>query len=100
MGYRSDVSATIAPWEWGNRMGALYNKKSDQTQKLAFEALFAEFWKETWFAGAYIWQWHTRTDPEKMVKDVDFTPRFKPAENVIAKWYGRGGEKVDLKVKS
>ena len=100
VGYRSDVSATIAPWEWGNRMGALYNKKSDQTQKLAFEALFAEFWKESWFAGAYIWQWHTRTDPEKMVKDVDFTPRFKPAENVIAKWYGRGGEKVDLKVKS
>lgn len=96
VGYRSDVSATIAPWEWGNSMGALYNQKSDRTQKLAFEALFMELWKEPWFAGAYIWQWHAQTDPERMKKNVDFTPRFKPAENVIAKWYGTVGEPVDV----
>jgi len=94
VGYRSDVSATIAPWEWGNSLGALYNKKSDRTQELAYEALFSELWKESWFAGCYIWQWHTHSKEENVHKNVDFTPRFKPAENTIAKWYGTIGEPV------
>lgn len=96
VGYRSDASATIAPWEWGSRLGALYNQKSDRTQELAYEALYTELWKEPWFAGSYIWQWHTDTNPEAMKKDVDFTPRFKPAENIIAKWYGTIGEPIAL----
>lgn len=92
VGYRSDAMATIKPWEWGSRLGILYNKKSDRTQQNAYEALFETFWDKPWFAGCYIWQWHANTTAESLKNDVDFTPRFKPAENTIAKWYGTKGK--------
>ncbi|WP_299214125.1 hypothetical protein [uncultured Dokdonia sp.] len=91
IGYRSDDTATIAPWEWGAITGALTKKKSDQTQQLAYEAMFQKLWDEPWFAGCYIWQWHTRTTAESVENSVDFTPRFKPAENTITRWYGTLG---------
>ena len=91
VGYRSDVSATIRPWEWGSNFGVLTKKKSDVTQQRAFEALFQKLWDKPWFAGCYVWQWHTGTKAENMTKNVDFTPRFKPAENTLAKWYGTRG---------
>jgi len=94
IGYRSDDAATIAPWEWGAITGALTKKKSDQTQQRAYEAMFQKLWNEPWFAGCYIWQWHTRTTAEGAKTNVDFTPRFKPAENTISKWYGTVGEKT------
>ncbi|MFC4634435.1 hypothetical protein ACFO3O_10990 [Dokdonia ponticola] len=91
IGYRSDETATIAPWEWGAMTGALTQKKSNQTQQHAFEAMFQKLWNEPWFAGCYIWQWHTRTTAEGVANSVDFTPRFKPAENTITRWYGTLG---------
>lgn len=96
VGYRSDVSATIKPWEWGSIIGILTEQKSDQTQQLAYEAMFQRLWDEPWFAGCYIWQWHTGSTPESTKNSVDFTPRFKPAENTITKWYGQKG-KVTIK---
>ncbi len=92
VGYRSDASATIKPWEWGSAISILTEKKSDQTQQFAFEAMFQKLWNEPWFAGCYIWQWHTGSKPENAKNNVDFTPRFKPAENTITKWYGQEGE--------
>ena len=93
VGYRSDVSATIKPWEWNETLSALYKKKSDKTQQLAFEALFQKLWHKEWFAGVYIWQWDHRSTKEQAEKNLDFSPRFKPAENVIAKWFGKSIEK-------
>lgn len=94
IGYRSDASAAIKPWEWGSRLGVFDTEKSDRTQQYAYEALFETFWDKDWFAGCYIWQWHTNTNTEGMRDNVDFTPRFKPAENTIAKWYGTPGERT------
>lgn len=91
IGYRSDEASTIAPWEWGALTGALTKKKSNQTQQLAYEAMFQKLWNESWFAGCYIWQWHTATTAESVKNSVDFTPRFKPAENTITRWYGTVG---------
>jgi len=96
VGYRSDHSATVKPWEWGSYLGVLSEKKSDETQQLAYEALFQQLWDKPWFAGCYIWQWHTNTTAEAMKKNVDFTPRFKPAENTIAKWYGALGRETTI----
>ncbi len=93
VGYRSDVSSTIKPWEWGSTFGVLYKKKSDKTQQLAFEALFKQLWAKDWFAGVYIWQWDHRSTKEGSAKNLDFSPRFKPAENVIAEWFGKSVEK-------
>ena len=89
VGYKSEASATIKPWEWGNAMQVLFKKKSDQPQLLAYEALFEELWHQDWFAGVYIWEWDTRSAEENAPKNLNFSPRFKPAENVIAKWFGK-----------
>ena len=89
VGYKSEASATIKPWEWGSFLSILYKQKSDKTQQLAYEAMFQQFWGKDWFSGSYIWQWDTRTSAENAPKDLDFSPRFKPAQNTMAKWYGK-----------
>ena len=93
VGYRSDAAATIKPWEWDSAISILHTKKSDKTQQLAFEALFKQLWHKDWFAGVYIWQWDHRSTAENATKNLDFSPRFKPAENTIARWFGKAVEK-------
>lgn len=88
VGYKSTPDATIKPWEWGSYFSKLTEKKSDKTQQLAYEAMFKKNWNQPWFAGIYIWQWDNRTTQESALTNLDFSPRFKPAENVIAKWFG------------
>ena len=93
VGYRSEASATMKPWEWSSAFEVLFKKKSDRTQFLAYEALFQELWHQDWFAGVYIWQWDTRSSKASATKNLDFSPRFKPAENVMAKWFGKTVQK-------
>ena len=88
IGYRSDASTTIKPWEWNSVSNLLFNKKSDKTQQLAYEAMFESLWNEEWFAGCYFWQWDIKSSKEDAEESMDFSPRFKPAENVMAKWFG------------
>lgn len=88
VGYKSTPDATIKPWEWGSYFNKYTMKKSDRTQQLAYEAMFKKNWGKPWFAGIYIWEWQNRTTAESAKTDLDFSPRFKPAENVIAKWFG------------
>jgi len=88
VGYKSEPSATIKPWEWNSALNILTHKKSDKTQQLAFEALYQTLWHKEWFAGTYIWEWDTRTTKNSTWQQLNFSPRFKPAQNTIAKWYG------------
>lgn len=88
-GYRSDEIATIEPWLWGRNLETATNKKSEETQNTAYEALFQQLWNKEWFAGTYFWQWHNESNKDRMRDNMDFTPRFKQAENTIAKWYGK-----------
>lgn len=92
VGYRSDVATTIKPWEWNDFGSVLFEKKSNRTQQLAYEALFQKLWNKPWFAGTYIWQWDTRSELDNTHESLDFTPRFKPALNTLAKWYGEPTE--------
>ena len=89
VGYKSEASSTIKPWEWSSFLGVLHKKKSFRTQQLAYEAMFRQLWKKDWFAGTYVWQWDTRSTEENAQTNMDFSPRFKPAENTLAKWYGK-----------
>lgn len=89
VGYKSEASSTIKPWEWSSVLGMLHKKKSFRTQQQAYEAMFRQLWRKDWFAGTYIWQWDTRSTEENAKNDLDFSPRFKPAENTLAKWYGK-----------
>lgn len=89
IGYRSDATTTIKPWEWNSLTNIFFNNKSTKTQQLAFEAMFQKLWDKEWFSGTYIWQWDFRSSKERALNSMDFSPRFKPAENIIAKWYGK-----------
>ena len=89
VGYKSEASSTIKPWEWSSQLSILHKQKSDETQALAYEALFQKLWSKKWFAGLYIWQWDTRSQEASAAKNLNFSPRFKPAENVIAEWFGK-----------
>ncbi len=88
-GYKSDADATIKPWEWSPFLSGITKKKSDRTQQLAYEALFKQTWDKPWLAGIYFWEWNTRTTEESAKTDINFSPRFKPAENTMAKWFGK-----------
>ncbi len=87
IGYKSEASATIKPWEWGSVLSILSKQKSDKTQQIAYQALYETLWNKDWFAGTYIWQWNTQSNKENAPTNLDFSPRFKPAGNTIAKWY-------------
>jgi len=88
VGYKSEVSATIKPWEWDSFFSKLTKKKSDRTQQLAYEAMFEVLWDKDWYAGAYIWDWGARSKEKYASGSLNFSPQFKPAQNIIAKWYG------------
>ncbi len=89
IGYKNDTKATIKPWQWESFFGILYRKKSNRTQQLAYQALFEKLWNYEWFAGMYIWEWNTRSTPSGTENSLDFSPRFKPAQNTIAKGYSK-----------
>lgn len=88
LGYKSTTDSAIEPWAWIDYSSNLYKPVSTETQANCYEAFFKTVWKKKWFAGVHIWQWHT--SEENGGKDnLDFTPRKKPAENIIAKGFGK-----------
>jgi hypothetical protein len=89
VGYKSEASSTIKPWEWDNFTSKLTKQKSDRTQYLAYQALFNSVWDKEWFAGMYIWEWNNRSKKSNALTDLNFSPRYKPAENVISKGFSR-----------
>lgn len=89
LGYKSTSDAAIEPWEWVDGEAGQRKKLSTETQANCYEAFFQTFWDEPWFAGVLFWQWrgnHTQAGGDK---NIDFTPQNKPAQNIIAKWFGQ-----------
>jgi hypothetical protein len=56
-------------------------------QSNAYEAIFKSYWKEEWFAGGFLWKWHSGHDVVGGSVCKRFTPQNKPAEAVIRKYY-------------
>ena len=96
IGYKSEASSTIKPWEWPTFFGSLYQKKSHKTQQLAYQAMFEKLWDKDWFAGAYIWDWNIRSKKENASRSLGFSIQYKPAGNTLTKWYGTKGKPVNL----
>jgi hypothetical protein len=87
VGYRSMSDAAIEPWKWPER-GAEQNASNLdlRTQKNCYQALFQTFWDKPWFAGCYIWKWFPNSGRGDGAKG--FSPQNKPAQVVLAEWYG------------
>lgn len=88
VGYKSTMGAAHKPWEWESRLGSLSNRVSMETQANCYEALFRTFWNEPWFAGVHLWRWEGD-------HKLDFTPKNKPAANIMSKWFAREKPKAN-----
>ena len=91
VGYKSTKGSAKEPWVWESPWSMLFRKVSYQTQVNTYEALFETFWEEPWFAGVHLWKWEG-DDP------FDFTPKNKPAENIMAKWFKSNHQKRHQKI--
>jgi hypothetical protein len=79
IGYRSVAGATIHPNLWSTT-GAL-----DLTEQAnAYEAAYRTFAGQPWIAGLYWWSWPATLPPDG--SNTDYTPTFKPAEQVMQSW--------------
>ncbi len=88
VGYKSTADAARSPWEWVEGAKALTKRISTETQANCYEAFFRSFWHKPWFSGAIIWQWRGNHDGAGGKQNINFTPQNKPAQNVMAKWFG------------
>lgn len=88
LGYKSTPDSAIEPWLWPSYDTNLVQKISNETQANCYEAFFQTVWHKKWFAGIHIWQWHTERRRRGDMLNHGFTPRQKPAENIIAKGFG------------
>lgn len=82
IGYRSVDGAGRAP----SRHGDDAPEDSKEQADLYWAALEATR-HESWFAGAYWWNW--RVDGSGGAGDRDYTPAGKPAQAVLASYWGR-----------
>jgi hypothetical protein len=81
LGYRS---ADAAAWkQWEVRRDAPVNLR---LQADAYAAFFDAVWPQPWFGGVYWWKWLSFPD-DGGPEDNDYTPRGKPAEDVLRRYY-------------
>ena len=84
VGFKSVRGTSVEPWEWSGSLDAV----DVQEQVRCYEAIFESFWGRPWFYGMYWWKWFSdlrRGGPSH----PGFTPHNKPAEQVLARWYGK-----------
>ncbi len=85
-GYRSITAAHKDPSNWS--MGGCYDGAE---QARDYEALFSAWGGESSMAGSFLWDWKSKPGAGG-AGDTAFTPQGKPAEQVMAHWYGGGGD--------
>ena len=84
VGFKSVKGTSVSPWKWTRRHEAV----DLEEQERCYRAVFEVFWKRPWFYGMYWWKWYSdlnRGGPDH----PGFTPRRKPAEAIVANWYGK-----------
>ena len=83
-GFQSANGAAWNHWE----IDESPDQANPQLQADAYEATFQALGSESWWAGGFFWKWHFTIRTGDWYK-TQWTPQNKPAERVIAKWYGK-----------
>jgi hypothetical protein len=78
-GYPSLVGAAVEPWS-----NQYSSTPSQQEQAAAYEALFATFSGQPWWAGTFWWSWWT---DKGLYGPLDLAIRGKLAESVVRNWW-------------
>jgi hypothetical protein len=79
IGYPAQSTAALRPWDW-NGSGL-----DTELQGRCYEAVFAAFYRQPWFAGLYWWKWPSHGEGSRF--DSSFNPLGKPALEVLTRWY-------------
>ena len=89
IGYKTTPDAAARPWEWPERLAA-FETPDEATQARCYEAMFRACWGLPWLKGVFIWKWYPGLAADGPARrHADFTPQHKPAEAVLARWYGQ-----------
>jgi len=87
IGLKSATGAALRPWQW--------HEPDRETVDLELQTTFYRAVAEVFplrldddVRGLYLWKWHADLDWGG-TRNTDFTPRGKPAEQVIGRWFGR-----------
>lgn len=78
IGYPSVDGGCAKPWDY-TRAAAV----DLEEQALCYEAFFLSWNKSANLGGVYFWNWYGQGGEN----DRSYTPRGKPAEKILAKWY-------------
>lgn len=82
VGYQSGEGTASTPWS------VQASSPVDlQTQANAYEAVFRVFGNQSWWQGAFWWEWMPNIEQGGPM-DKDFTAQGKPAEDVLRAYYG------------
>ncbi len=87
IGYRSIDGCNIEPWDWWSP-GVI----DMEEQELCYAAACSMLLYWDWLEGLYFWSWEV--DRLGGPQDDSYTPRKKPAEQVLRDWYARAETRV------
>ena len=79
VGYTSQDGSAVHPWDYTSRAGL-----DLEEQRRCYAAFVTAWGREPSLAGVFFWQWWGSGG----LKDKNYTPRGKPAERVLRRWYG------------
>lgn len=82
VGYRNLDGASKRPWDCTPE-----GKPNLGEQENNYEAALQAVWNQPWFAGMFWWEWGTNPN-QGAPEDTGFTPRNRPAEQVLQRWFG------------
>lgn len=82
-GYQSMDHGASSHWDLDSKQ---LNINLD-LQKKAYRALFETIWSKSWFAGGFLWKWHSRHYQSGGSQNKSWTPQNKPAQEIIENFY-------------
>lgn len=89
VGFPSVPDAAIRPWNWPGTDGPT----DAELQARAYEITLSACTAQPWCRGMYWWKLYEK--PERGVSHAhDYTPRGKPAEEVLRRWYRRQADVI------
>lgn len=86
-GYLTIDQCAYKTWELEKRIKT--TPENQQAQANAFQALYQTFWKESYWAGGFIWKWFPSGMGRFESLAKEYTPKDKLAESVISEWFGK-----------
>lgn len=84
-GYMSVDSCGWRNWEL--ERGIEGRNINEQAQANCYEALFATFQPEDWWAGGFLWKWFPNMRGHEGYPERDYTPQGKMGLKTLQKWY-------------